>query len=87
MGRFASFPHLRCPQAQVCAAAELQRGLRLVGSSTLSGNLEHGASFLRPPAVMGIGLPQGYATLFIFANPQLLLISREASESEQRRKR
>jgi hypothetical protein len=26
---------------------------------------------------MGIGLPQGYATLFIFANPQLMIITRE----------
>ncbi|MCK4831890.1 MAG: hypothetical protein KAS81_03940, partial [Anaerolineales bacterium] len=32
----ASFPHLHCPQVQVCAAAELQRGRRLAFSSTLS---------------------------------------------------
>jgi len=32
----ASFPHLHCPQAQVCAAAELQRGRRLACLSTPS---------------------------------------------------
>ncbi len=34
--RPASFPHLHCPQEQVCAAAELQRGRRLACSSTPS---------------------------------------------------
>jgi len=32
----ASFPHLHCPQAQVCAAAELERGRRLACFTTLS---------------------------------------------------
>ncbi len=32
----ASFLHLHCPQAQVCAAAELQRGRRLACLSTPS---------------------------------------------------
>ncbi len=35
----ASFPHLHCPQAQVCATAELQRGGRLACSSALSEGL------------------------------------------------
>jgi len=34
---------------------------------------------------MGIGLPQGYATLFICANPQLLMISQEIRSVIDRR--
>jgi hypothetical protein len=32
----ASFPHLHCPQAQVCAAAKVRRGRRLACFSTPS---------------------------------------------------
>ncbi len=34
----ASFPHLHCPQAQVCAAAELQKGWRLACFSAPSAS-------------------------------------------------
>jgi len=38
----ASFPHLHCPQAQVCAVADIERGQSLACFSTLSGvNIIH----------------------------------------------
>ena len=46
----------------------------------ICGNLEHGVSFRSTfGAALGNCLPQGYATFFLFADPQLLMITRAVS--------